>query len=729
MSPALLLTVRLHEGRYHGESEWPPSPARLFQALVAGAGLRGPIGEDDAEALSWLEGIDAPVIGAPQARRGQRAIYYMPNNDLDLVGGDVRRLAQVRTAKKVIQPFLFEAAVPFLYAWTIPDSQEATRRAKAICGLAESLYQLGRGVDMAWSYGELLDVEALEAGLQSFQGRLYRPSRGGRGVALSCPHRGSLDSLFERQRANRRRFRSERHGKSRKQMFFQAPKPDFAEIAYDSPPARFLFELRSRSAEAPFAPWPLAGASKLVSWARDRVKSRLLEHLPGQASEIERCLIGRKADGSDDGPSSARIRIIPLPSVGHAHSDAGIRRLLVEVPSSCLLRADGVRWAFSGEELAHPETGELSGVLLEPATDEEMLAHYGVAGRRARTWRTITPAALPEAARRRRIDPSRMAEEAKGGAERALERSRAAAAVAQALRHVGIRARVETLGARREPFEGHGERAEAFATDRFPKERLWHVEISFSEPVEGPLVIGDGRFLGLGIMRPVGGSLGAHVFDVVDGLSASPEPGQMARALRRAVMARVQSVLGVGTTLPSYFTGHGDGDSRTDHRHLSFAFDPSGRRLLVFAPHILEHRPAMREEAKHLDLLDAALLGFRELRTGADGLLALNAQPIDVASDPLFAPSRTWETATAYQVTRHHKLDNPAQAVTVDVLSECRRRGLPTPRVAVRNPRGAPDVGLTSQVSLEFNVAVAGPLILGRSRHFGGGLFTHKVGS
>ncbi|WP_409194161.1 type I-U CRISPR-associated protein Csb2, partial [Accumulibacter sp.] len=37
MPRALLIAVRFHDGRFHGRPEWPPSPARLFQALVAAA--------------------------------------------------------------------------------------------------------------------------------------------------------------------------------------------------------------------------------------------------------------------------------------------------------------------------------------------------------------------------------------------------------------------------------------------------------------------------------------------------------------------------------------------------------------------------------------------------------------------------------------------------------------------------------------------------------------------
>jgi CRISPR-associated protein Csb2 len=55
----------------------------------------------------------------------------------------------------------------------------------------------------------------------------------------------------------------------------------------------------------------------------------------------------------------------------------------------------------------------------------------------------------------------------------------------------------------REPFQSHGARAEVFApATRFAKERLWHVAIKFAEPVQGPLVLGDGRFLGLGVLAP-----------------------------------------------------------------------------------------------------------------------------------------------------------------------------------------------------------------------------------
>jgi CRISPR-associated protein Csb2 len=69
-----------------------------------------------------------------------------------------------------------------------------------------------------------------------------------------------------------------------------------------------------------------------------------------------------------------------------------------------------------------------------------------------------------------------------------------------------VPARAEAIRVQREPFESNGERIEVFAEGtRFSKHRLWHVEIEFSDEILGPLLIGDGRFLGLGLMAPVPG--------------------------------------------------------------------------------------------------------------------------------------------------------------------------------------------------------------------------------
>src|SRR5690606_25459590 len=116
MPSALLISVRFHHGRYHGVGDWPPSPARLFQALVAGAANGGEVAEADRTALRWLETLEPPVIAAPVHRVGRGYASYVPNNDLDAVGGDPRRVSEIRTAKS-IRARLFDQATPFLYLW------------------------------------------------------------------------------------------------------------------------------------------------------------------------------------------------------------------------------------------------------------------------------------------------------------------------------------------------------------------------------------------------------------------------------------------------------------------------------------------------------------------------------------------------------------------------------------------------------------------------------------
>src|SRR6267154_4994470 len=115
MPNVLLISVRFYEGRYHGTGDWPPAPARLFQALVAGAGLKGPMQANDANALEWLESLSPPIMAAPITRKGQAFDTFVPNNDLDAVDGDPRRIGSVRV-KKTMRPLLFNSEHALLYA-------------------------------------------------------------------------------------------------------------------------------------------------------------------------------------------------------------------------------------------------------------------------------------------------------------------------------------------------------------------------------------------------------------------------------------------------------------------------------------------------------------------------------------------------------------------------------------------------------------------------------------
>jgi CRISPR-associated protein Csb2 len=716
MTRYLAIHVRAQEGRYHGDGEELPSPFRLFQALVAGAGISGPLDQQTREALTWLEGLlDPPIIASPRLVRGQVVTMFMPNNDLDKFGGDVRNIAKTRGARKVWRPRHFDAAVPWIYAW--PFAEDGATHADKICALSETLYQLGRGVDMAWAWGEILDEATLDAKLGDYNGIVRRPSTGD-GLLLACPMNGSFRSLERRHQAPR--FRTE----GGQRVFVQQPKPSYRQVAYESPPVRHVFELRSSADSERCVAWPLEGAASLVVAAREAARGRLSAHMP--VDDVDRYLVGCKPQGSNAVPGETRVRIIAIPSIGMHYADRAIRRVLVEIPAACPLRSDDVRWAFSGAELADADT-DVKDVLLSPSADDDMLRHYGV-GAGARVFRSVTPAVLPEEGRRRRIEPTRKLVEAKRGLERVLEISGARAAVVQALRHAGVRAPVESIRLQREPFDGSGTRVEPFAEGtRFEKERLWHVETAFGVPVEGPLLLGDGRFVGLGFMAPIPNCVSSiHAFAITTGLVQDADPLDVARALRRAVMARVQAVIGAREHLPPYFSGHDEqgapvrGDQAS---HLAFAYEPRSGCLFVLAPHLIERREAERKELDHLRDLDGSLVGFRELRAGRAGRLTLVPNAEDSGRDGVLGLSPTWESATPYVATRHAKGCGALLALAADVRAECRRSGLPEPDVGVADVRGEAHRGLTGRVRLSFGQSVPGPILLGRTRYLGGGLF------
>lgn len=740
MGRHLLLTVRFHgdasgTARYHGmtrgESEWPPAPGRLFQALVAAAARGSELPEDAAEALAWLETLPAPMVGAPRAKLGTAAALFVPNNDADAVP-DPRDVSGIRT-KKIVRPCLFSAAEPLLYAWELPSDSEV---AAVVVEVANDLYQLGRGVDVAWASGEVLDSEVLEQRLQSYGGVLHRPNPGTQGdPMLPCPTRGSLASLLRRHRTPK--LQIEGVGKKARVLFTNPPKALFESVSFEPSVRRVVYSLQDRDAAKPWA-WRLHRVTKLVEKIRDTAAARLRDGLGGSDDVIERCLIGRKADGRHAGPTVERIRIVPLPSIGSHHADRAVRRVLVEIPSRAPLRSAEVEWAFSGLEWMDPETGELSPLVLTRADGDDMLDRYVEPSRR---WRSVTAVALPERARRRRIEPTRRREEAKPGAERSEEERQAVLAVHQALRHEGVRATAVKVRVQREPFDPRGARAELFAEDtRFAKEQLWHVELELDRQVSGPMVLGDGRFLGLGVMVPVAeaaraaSTVGPGVeLDVSASLFAfeangveHESPEKLARALRRAVMARAQAKISDRAQLDRFFSGHEKDGSKakaaTEHsNHLAFQWEPVSRRLLVIPPHALDRRPPTFNERKHVETLCAALEGLVELRAGRAGRLHLVPTGVE-ADDELVKPSRRWISVSPYTVTRHTKHLSAHEAIERDVVAECLRRGFPKPRVTIVEARGVSGRGLEARIQLEFSVAVQGPVVLGRTRHLGGGL-------
>jgi len=314
-----------------------------------------------------------------------------------------------------------------------------------------------------------------------------------------------------------------------------------------------------------------------------------------------------------------------------------------------------VEWAFSGLLLVSDQ-GE---VLCELASASEcgMLAHYGIEHAIAvRLWRTITPAALPRQAARRRIDPARRQAEAKGGAERAEEERKAVSAVIQALRHAGVSAHPLAVRVQREPFEAKGARAETFARGtRYVKERLWHVEIAFAEAVRGPLALGDGRYLGLGMMAPVkDGWRDVIVFSIpADARVAVADRDDLLRAVRRALMSLSRDDRG---DVPPLFSGHEPDGAKARsgrHRHVFIAgtdLDRDDRldQLIVAAPWACDR--SMRARQSERAMFDRVVGLLEVVRAGKLGVIPLQVSSTD---HRMTGPARSWESHTDYHPCRH----------------------------------------------------------------------------
>ena len=714
MTLALQIAVRFHDGHYHGEGDgfsgasgWPPSPARLFQALVAGAAKGSAILPADQDALRWLEELPPPLIAAPPTRQGGAAPLFVPNNDLDAVGGDPARLAEIRVAKHW-RPHYFDQSNPVLYVWEFepPDHQ-----AQRICTIANHVYQLGRGVDMAAANGSIVALDVARKNLMDHPGAMRRP---GKGDDVAVASAGTLASLIERHQRARTRFGSSSKGRT---LFAQPPRAIFSYVSYDAPPRRLHFELRLRES-GKFAPRTLRLAGSLVASLRDAAMRRLQDALPDRAKEFERLIGGRGAGPRD---IAQRVRIVPIPSIGMEHTDPSIRRIMVELPSACPFRSQDIKWAFAGLP-AGPATEERSDECLVSTSDAAIANRFS---RPARVFRSITAVALSSTGGRevgRAADATR----------RRRNEAKAAAAVAQALRHAHVKEKPVDIHVQREPFHRRGRLAAEFSTGtRFSSDAMWHVELRFASDVAGPLVIGDGRFCGLGLMEP----RATHddhddivAFDLPENSIALEHYGRLNLALRRALMSCARDDDGAVGTL---FSGHvpdGGPDRAIHHNHVFIAADSDDARwmsrLIVAAPWVVDrHRKHVKKQERS-HFMDV-VYRLTALRAGDLGTIQCRAAPLDDA-DALVRPALCWESRTNYSATRNlKKRDDVTALLKEDVALECHRRGLPTPvSVELGDVEVGPKGGRPrARVKLRFATAVRGPILLGRDSHSGGGLF------
>ena len=495
----LVVTVRLLDDRYHGKladdgpPEWPPSPFRLFCALVAGLARRGQL-EGAGTALAWLQTLEAPLIIAPKAKKGQALKRYVPNND-----GDKWPSRQDRLGTKPSLPTLF-LVEPYEkpevhYVWDVTGKGDSPTA--DIKRAARSVTALGWGIDMAFADAR----QATMAEIGALKGIRWYPKRTADSVwdTLRIPTHdaGTGECTLDDLRHCHGTFINRiEQGKPLKTV--DKPKV-FDRVLYASTerPIRrpfAVFKLLD-SNEDP-AQYPHARLVHIAGMVR-HVAIEAMTEAGADADFVNRFIRGKRDAASGD--EHKQMSYLPLPSIGHAHADGMIRNIMLVAPigmerelADVALRIDGVPLKPEGHlEGREPESSPTDAYRAElrrftPPKGKFIDTRYlGTSS----IWQTVTPLILD------------------GHNDKKPEKT--IKLIQCALQRAGIETPCEfawqSVPFFRNCLSAHTyDRAGRYAGYHRPAHlkdlTAVHVRIEFARPVPGPLSLGAGRHCGFGLM-------------------------------------------------------------------------------------------------------------------------------------------------------------------------------------------------------------------------------------
>jgi len=523
---AICLLDRTFHGRIdHGECEWPPSPARTFQALVAAASARSrgrALPDRVKQALQWLEEQPAPRIVAPEAISSSAAYRSsVPNNAMDIVArawvrgnysnsGDASP-ATHRTMKSIRRTHLFDDWTIY-YLWPLPDpvDEGLPQRIAPLCEAAGSVVALGWGIDMAVGHGSMLSQNEI----RDLPGDHWFPVADAAGaVELRVPTKGILDALVERHR----RFLA-RLGPNG-----LAPPPPMR--AYRTVAYRRSFDPVPRDSVAFALLDPATNAMRPFDPTRHTVTvAHMMRHAVKLAAknrwsdrEIARMVMGHAEarNGDHVPPGNDRFAFLPLPTIefrGPKRSVVGnIRRVMLSSFGTNF--REPIAWArlaMPGQELAtvRPNGASTPVAILSAPLHDTIVRRYVEP---AATWATVTPMVLPGY-----DDPDHYRRRLRRGTDAVQQRelltrldSRIDRLIRKAITQAGFpgalaeRALVEW---RSSGFRAGTDLAGRYAVPdylkRFPRLHVritWRNQSGRSLKVPGPVCLGGGRFFGIGL--------------------------------------------------------------------------------------------------------------------------------------------------------------------------------------------------------------------------------------
>jgi len=481
----LCISVTLLDPLFHGKGdrdapEWPPSPMRLFQALVAGSrsGCRNADwSETKAAAYRWLECRNPPIIVCPPAWPSAAYTLFVPNND-----ADKKFERQDRLTDKAVRPHRMVNGDPesLHYAWAIAEDEwvESRSHAELLCDEARHLTALGWGIDQAVAQGRVLGTAEVGA-LAGQQWRAWNAPFAGR-ARLRVPEKGSLDDLERAYEAFRKRLSMALPPKAREPRVFGTRV--YLPVGGVPPRPHAAFELREGVAFRQEDAVAVAAVLRSLACRCARDDSH---QFPGGSDSYVAGHGPRRGDGRFVDERWPRFSYLPLPSIGHEHADGMIRRVLIAEPFG----GDGSHAGWAQQRLRNQilrdHDGNERGALLQlwRQSSSRMLALYV---REGRTWSSVTPVILSgfDDGKRRKADRLFF----------------------QAVQQAGLPVEaISDFTLRKAPFwtrshPNQYRRPDYLDSGRSRRFSAWHVHLSFRDPMAGPIAIGAGRHVGLGLL-------------------------------------------------------------------------------------------------------------------------------------------------------------------------------------------------------------------------------------
>ncbi|MEJ1962633.1 MAG: type I-U CRISPR-associated protein Csb2 [Gammaproteobacteria bacterium] len=530
----LAIEVELLTGRYaatahndRGRAEWPPHPARFFSALVAALHDHEEVDEAERAALLWLEAQSAPSLWVDlESRIGRRQVQdvYVPVNDVTLglddeirkaekavqqaAGADKRRaaekkLATARNAPDVVETAPSDKAIKTAIALLPERRTRQVRTFPVVIPETPTFAFLWLDADAAVHRGALerLGARVTRLGHSSSLVRCnvvdrditptLVPSDDG-DITLRAIGSGQLERL-------ERAFAHHEGEKSRVLPARPQRYRSTFEVAIPTTHSESVFSTDWVIFERVGGSRPVSSRSTDLARALRRA---LLEQHGG--SGLPATLSGHAERAPTEQP---HIAFVPLPFVGHEHADGAIMGCALilprQLPSSD--REILFRLVAKWEKERSDERGNLilAGGSLPPLTVRrvDVSAKRSLSpelwSRASTRFITATPIALDR-------NPGNLRSNQEGTARKASLEAQQSISEA-CLRVVGVRpTSVEVSLA---PLLAGAQHIRNFLPwpdrpGRTPRVRV-HADIRFEDRVRGPLLLGAGRYFGLGLCLPV----------------------------------------------------------------------------------------------------------------------------------------------------------------------------------------------------------------------------------